>query len=397
MKKRIAALSIALVLLLSTLAVGATSTNSLALALTADVAEAADPAYDSLITYTLTITQNSGFTSGVLCIKPSSNLAYESATLFGEDTEAELFAEGTHNGEYGLLINLSQAYTESDTVLATLSFRVSGLGTTSLTVSAEQLINGEEGAVSLTVTDNGLSHTVATPERPVITTEALSEAVVGREYSFALQASSTENITFSLVDGAGALPAGITLLSNGTLSGTPTEFGSFTFQVKATVLETVHSDAKELTLIVLEKPKTIELTAETSYERSEGLLTKVIAKTTLAGLLGNFKNKENLKVFSASGTEITEEDAYIGTGCVVSLMNGDEAIDSATVVVRGDVDGDGQIRGFDYMRIRQHYMTNLTLTDAFLAAADADGDGQVRGFDYMRVRQHYMNNFDIYA
>lgn len=56
----------------------------------------------------------------------------------------------------------------------------------------------------------------------------------------------------------------------------------------------------------------------------------------------------------------------------------------------GDVDGDGEIDGFDMMMIRDHYLEIKKLSGKQLLAADVDGDGEVDGFDMMMIRDHYL-------
>ncbi|HMX29003.1 MAG TPA: putative Ig domain-containing protein, partial [Blastocatellia bacterium] len=60
---------------------------------------------------------------------------------------------------------------------------------------------------------------------------ALGIASVSVFYSVRLSTMETRNVSFMLV--AGALPASLTLAANGTLSGIPSTFGSFTFRVRA--------------------------------------------------------------------------------------------------------------------------------------------------------------------
>ncbi len=70
---------------------------------------------------------------------------------------------------------------------------------------------------------------------PTITVSpaSLSAATVGSAYSQTISASGgTSSYTFAVT--AGALPAGLTLASDGTLSGTPTAGGTFNFTVTAT-------------------------------------------------------------------------------------------------------------------------------------------------------------------
>jgi hypothetical protein len=65
-----------------------------------------------------------------------------------------------------------------------------------------------------------------------ITTATLPNATVGTPYSQTLTASGSGTFAWSV--STGALPAGITLSSAGSLSGTPTAPGTFTFTVSVT-------------------------------------------------------------------------------------------------------------------------------------------------------------------
>ena len=66
---------------------------------------------------------------------------------------------------------------------------------------------------------------------PTITTLALPGGVVGTAYTNSLAATGTSPITWNL--SFGSLPPGLTFLPNGTLQGTPTAVGTYTFQIDA--------------------------------------------------------------------------------------------------------------------------------------------------------------------
>ncbi len=79
--------------------------------------------------------------------------------------------------------------------------------------------------------DPNETSTVAAPV--TVSPASLAAATVGQAYSQSLSASGgTAPYTFEV--SVGALPAGLTLTSGGSLSGTPTASGSFNFTVKAT-------------------------------------------------------------------------------------------------------------------------------------------------------------------
>ena len=86
----------------------------------------------------------------------------------------------------------------------------------------------------------------APAQAPSITTTSLSDGKVGEAYSQALAATGTTPITWTL-DSGSSLPAGLTL-SDGTISGTPTTTGTFTFTVKAT--NSAGDDTKKLTIVI---------------------------------------------------------------------------------------------------------------------------------------------------
>ena len=86
----------------------------------------------------------------------------------------------------------------------------------------------------------------APAQAPSITTTSLSGGKVGEAYSQTLAATGTTPITWTL-DSGSSLPAGLTL-SDGTISGTPTTTGTFTFTVKAA--NSAGDDTKKLTIVI---------------------------------------------------------------------------------------------------------------------------------------------------
>ena len=90
---------------------------------------------------------------------------------------------------------------------------------------------------------------------PTITTESLSDGEVGTAYSQKLEATGDPTITWSVT--SGSLPDGLSLNSDGTITGTPTAEGTSTFTVTAT--NDSGSDCKDFTLKI-EKPAFIPVT-----------------------------------------------------------------------------------------------------------------------------------------
>lgn len=92
-------------------------------------------------------------------------------------------------------------------------------GTSNVTVQVTSGVQSASRSIAVVVTP-GLS----------ITTTALPDGIVGQPYSITLQTSGgTGSMSWGVL--SGALPAGLTLLANGALSGTPTVAGSFTAEL----------------------------------------------------------------------------------------------------------------------------------------------------------------------
>jgi large repetitive protein len=98
-----------------------------------------------------------------------------------------------------------------------------------------------------TITINGPASSSPPPAvAPTITTSSLPEASVGSSYSTSFAASGGGSQSWSVA--SGSLPSGLTLASNGVLSGTPQAAGNATFTVKVTANGT--SSQKQFTLSV---------------------------------------------------------------------------------------------------------------------------------------------------
>lgn len=62
-----------------------------------------------------------------------------------------------------------------------------------------------------------------------------------------------------------------------------------------------------------------------------------------------------------------------------------------TLVMLGDVNGDGLVKSKDYMMIKNYIMGTLKLSEAEKKAADVNKDGEIKSKDYMMIKNHIMN------
>ena len=89
--------------------------------------------------------------------------------------------------------------------------------------------------------------------------------------------------------------------------------------------------------------------------------------------------------------------SVIKTGDVVRMSVDETWYYDFTMVVLGDVDGDGGINSADYIRIKNHIMETDILTGSSpgYIAADWNRDETISSLDYIKVRKYIMNGGNI--
>lgn len=68
---------------------------------------------------------------------------------------------------------------------------------------------------------------------------------------------------------------------------------------------------------------------------------------------------------------------------------------SYTIVVYGDVNGDGNITPSDYVKIKNYIMEKATFNNIEKMAADVNADGSVKPSDYVKIKNHIMDRGQI--
>jgi hypothetical protein len=153
-----------------------------------------------------------------------------------------------------------------------------------------------------------------------------------------------------------------------------------------------------LDAVVVEDPiieTDIILSNSASYTLDGTLLKDVTSDTTVQSLLTHFNN-EVLEVLDKDGNTITGT-AIVGTGATINLYNGSQIVDSATVIVLGDVDGNGSVNTTDYTRIKSLFQNTFTMDEIETCAADVDKNGVVDSTDYLRIKAYFLEKFDLYG
>ena len=91
-----------------------------------------------------------------------------------------------------------------------------------------------------------------------------------------------------------------------------------------------------------------------------------------------------MKIYDKLGDPVTS--GYIGTGMTVKLEVDSIVEDELTVLVLGDVDGNGQIDTNDYTLVRLDILELMSIGGLAATAADVDKNDIIDTNDYTLIR-----------
>jgi hypothetical protein len=138
---------------------------------------------------------------------------------------------------------------------------------------------------------------------------------------------------------------------------------------------------------------TLILKDNSIYSKVETYVTKVKTETSAKSALEQFKNT-NTVVYNANGEKISE-NAVCGTGFKVNLIVNGNIVDSLTMVISGDVDGNGVVDSTDYMRIKSMFLGTYNLVGEYFVAGDVDASGTIDTTDYLRLKSAFMGTYNL--
>ena len=144
----------------------------------------------------------------------------------------------------------------------------------------------------------------------------------------------------------------------------------------------VHIEKEELKLIVPKEDGSTTIVVDRSG--TTALLTGMTADTTVEALRAQLQNEETQIRVLRNGVELSDGE-LVGTGCVVQCVSVNDpqtVYESVTVLLMGDVDGDGAITQADYSAVSKAMFNPSAIADGvYSLAADLNGDTVIDGFD----------------
>ncbi len=95
-------------------------------------------------------------------------------------------------------------------------------------------------------------------------------------------------------------------------------------------------------------------------------------------------------VVTFNGTAIPSLETVVKTGDRFTTIDGTEY----TVIVYGDVDGDGKITGLDALEVQSSVVNQVTLNNVQREAADVLNEGNINGVDALKIREYVVDAGD---
>ena len=106
----------------------------------------------------------------------------------------------------------------------------------------------------------------------------------------------------------------------------------------------------------------------------------------------------SVRVLNSSGQTITDNNTIIGTGCKLQQLNAsNQVLNEFTVVVLGDISGDGAITITDFLKIKAYLLKKETFNNACSEAADINNDGNITITDFLKVKADLLNKEKIHT
>lgn len=124
----------------------------------------------------------------------------------------------------------------------------------------------------------------------------------------------------------------------------------------------------------------IVLTANSTLNHdSLGYLRRIGFNTSVDNALVNFRN-DNLEFYNIEGTKLIGS-SKVGTGTTIVLKNGENVLDKETIVITGDMTGDGLLNNRDVAMVNRYLVNKVTPQECQVVALDLNGDGYINNKD----------------
>ena len=134
-------------------------------------------------------------------------------------------------------------------------------------------------------------------------------------------------------------------------------------------------------------------------DKSNNVVTKIEPGIKVSDIIPKFAyNKTNYElVIRNLNDKVITDSNLIGTGSTINLaLRGtQDSIQTFTVIIYGDVNGDGTISPADYVKVKNSILGKEVLNTVYKIAGDANKDGNISPSDYVKIKNKILGKEDI--
>lgn len=117
-------------------------------------------------------------------------------------------------------------------------------------------------------------------------------------------------------------------------------------------------------------------------------------RTPAGDLLPSVPVPGSVKIFRADGIEEITDGEYVGTGCIVRLYDGPNAVDEARAIVWGDLNGDGRVQSVDALITLKASVGTTVLDDIYYYAGSASPGDRLKSADALKILKYSVGTID---
>ena len=88
-----------------------------------------------------------------------------------------------------------------------------------------------------------------------------------------------------------------------------------------------------------------------------------------------------------------EDEDIVGTGAILEVKSGNKT-QTFTLIVKGDVNGDGKADMLDITTINQYRLNKASLEEIYLKAGDVTEDGKVDLYDILKINMYRLHKIN---
>ena len=121
------------------------------------------------------------------------------------------------------------------------------------------------------------------------------------------------------------------------------------------------------------------LAEDSALEIRDGYLYVDVEKRTVSDIVNEFMDPENY-TWDESAT-------LAGTGVTITYQS--DPSNYVTLILMGDINGDGKITTVDYLRLKSYFNGERKLEPPYSIAADMDQSGKLTSADYLRIKRYF--------